>query len=250
MQSSLLLQKPKVRYGLRISTPFFLSLFLLVVFSLTPASVGAQVFYEGLTTKGDFMNFQISVLDGETGASLTSILVDVYRLETGDFRELVFTRSFYPGEFSLQLDRRHPYLIVLQKKGYEDLKFELSAELVAAKKEWSRILPMERMSRKPEEPTSEKMLNIRKASQPIVPEKIIESQGKDPQRNIPVRKSYFRTSMDVALMAGPRTDSDVLLSLKKGDMVVLEAQLNSSWWKVSFRNYTGWIPADTLRPVQ
>ena len=114
-----------------------------------------------------YYTLQATFKDAQTLQLLVGVQVDVYKKTSAKEPELDFTTSTFSGKLRIKLDRNTPYLLIINKVGYQSRQLELTGKEVSATSTgFGRTFLLTPFSAIPEEIISSSQMNTEMTSPP------------------------------------------------------------------------------------
>lgn len=198
-----------------------------------------------------------TVVNENSREQLTGIGIELYVEQNDRIESLLTKRTFGHGVIILTLNRELNHRLVILKPGFHNTEVMLTKEemkgLSLLKKEFELqldesihsialpILPEEVQNEQSENPTSGSIPTI-SAILPVDTVTERTSANKDKPRVFVV----YEVMQNSVLRKTPDEAAELLLSVQKGSRLELLEKTNALWYKVRFRDFTGFLPARML----
>jgi hypothetical protein len=198
-----------------------------------------------------------TVVNEDSREQLTGIGIELYVEQNDRIESLLTKRTFGHGVIILTLNRDLNHRLVIAKPGFHPTEVMLTREemkgLSLLKKEFELrldesvhsialpILPEEVQNERSENPTA----GIVPTIAVILPVDTVTertSANKDKPRVFVV----YEVMQNSVLRKTPDEAAELLLSVQKGSRLEVLEKTNALWYKVRFRDYTGFLPARML----
>lgn len=198
-----------------------------------------------------FFTLAGTVRDAGTGEVLKSIVVEAYKIGSNGEKELAYTGSFYSGNLSIPLSRGFSHQIIITRIGYQPEETFLEATRVGADEAEVKRDFILRQAAAPVSPP------LRPTPPPAAPEEQapaaapapVSEEVMVPQEEVQQPEQSwgeYRLTEKTSLRQGPSHTTDVLLRFNKGDRVEVLEKTGEWWWKVRFKDQTGYVKAQLL----
>lgn len=192
---------------------------------------------------GPTINFKGVVMNEESKEILLSTLLEVYRQKNDGGQELVLSRNFYNGNLGALLQKDQTYKLIVKKSGFLDQELiigptdmgnnsviEKDIFLTAGQKPVNK--PVDTPPTKPTtNPTNP-------ATNPVPP----NTAAHGPVHAVGIYTIKEYTFIKEAASA----ESSNLLRMVPGYRVLVLEKTSADWWKISFRDYTGYVLAKLM----
>lgn len=198
-----------------------------------------------------------TVVNEDSREQLTGIGIELYVEQNDRIESLLTKRTFGHGVIILTLNRELNYRLVIVKPGFHSTEVMLAKEEMKGLSLWKKEFEL-RLDE-----------SIHSIALPIMPEEVQNERSENPTAGtiptisiiLPVDTVTERTSankdkprvfvvyevmQNSVLRKTPDEAAELLLSVQKGSRLELLEKTNALWYKVRFRDFTGFLPARML----
>jgi hypothetical protein len=198
-----------------------------------------------------------TVVNEDSREQLTGIGIELYAKQNDRIESLLTKRTFGHGVIILTLNRELNYRLVIVKPGFHSTEVMLAKEEMKGLSLWKKEFEL-RLDE-----------SIHSIALPIMPEEVQNERSENPTAGtiptisiiLPVDTVTERTSankdkprvfvvyevmQNSVLRKTPDEAAELLLSVQKGSRLELLEKTNALWYKVRFRDFTGFLPARML----
>ncbi len=196
-----------------------------------------------LPPAGPSVTFKGVVMNEESKEILLSTLLEVYRQKNDGGQELVLSRNFYNGNLGALLQKDQTYKLVVKKNGFLDQELTVTPSDMGSGPLIEKdifLTPGKKPVTTPEvtPPAKPTTPTTNPATNPVPPN--TAAHGPVHAIGIYTIKEY------TFIKEAANTDSNNLLRMVPGYRVLVLEKTSADWWKISFRDYTGYVLAKLL----
>jgi hypothetical protein len=196
----------------------------------------------GLPPLGPSVNFKGVVMNEESKEILLNTMLEVYRQKTDGSQELVLNRNFYNGNLGTLLLRDQSYKLVVKKNGF------LDQEVLISTADMTNMAVIEKdvfLTAGQKTPPSPAVVTppVKNPTTKPGPDTV----PPNPTVHSPVHAiGVYTIKENTYIKASPDNESTNLLRMVPGYRVLVLEKTSPDWWKISFRDYTGYVLAKLM----